>query len=252
MRAQLLLVAGVIVCFSFGSVAKAQDLLPTDNGIYEYHKAPEYRESESHPLRILAYVLHGPGWLLREGIFRPFSAFASSTPFTRSFLGYRDPFDYREAKCFNRSDSEPDCHLIPPLSQIGASATMGDGSAGGKLNEEVATKQVFIPDVAFEFDKSSLNALGRGRVRQIAQLLSSVPSLKVSVEGHTDGKGSDKYNEALGERRANTVIKELTDLGVDPARMSPVSLGKNKPIFTENTDWADAVNRRVQFTVQGG
>ena len=56
---------------------------------------------------------------------------------------------------------------------------------------------------------------------------------------------------ALGQRRAEAVIKELTDLGVDGTRISPISYGEGKPVFTEEEDWARAVNRRVQFSVAG-
>ena len=116
----------------------------------------------------------------------------------------------------------------------------------------LSERQVFFPDVAFDFDKSSLNDLGRGRVRQIAELLADVPDLQIVVEGHTDFMGSDEYNMGLGERRATTVMNELAELGIDPARMSTVSYGESRPIFTEEEDWARAVNRRAQFTVHGG
>ena len=69
----------------------AQEVLPYDNGLEDYHPTPRYRESESHPLRIVAYALHPIGWVLREVIFRPLSYFASSTPETRSVMGYREP-----------------------------------------------------------------------------------------------------------------------------------------------------------------
>ena len=112
-------------------------------------------------------------------------------------------------------------------------------------------RQVFFPSVNFDFNKSSLNDLGKGKVRQIAQLLASVPNLQVVVEGHTDFKGTDEYNQNLGQQRAQAVLDELSQLGVDPARLSPLSLGESKPIFTEEEDWARAVNRRVQFSVKG-
>ncbi|MCB0325425.1 MAG: OmpA family protein [Bdellovibrionales bacterium] len=231
--------------------ANAQDLLPRDNGIYSYHRAPRYRESESHPIRILAYLVHPIGWVAREGVFRPLSAFTSSTTFTRSFFGYREPFDFREPECFSSSDAVPDCRQVPPYTNIGGGPRdqiIGGAEEGSLVPGE---RQVFFPDVNFEFDKASLNDLGKGRVRQIAQLLASVPSLKVVIEGHADFKGTDEYNMSLGERRAQSVIAELTELGIDPNRLSPISYGEGKPIFTEEEDWARAVNRRVQFSVGG-
>ncbi len=249
MRAKLFALIFCATAFGYvGSVA-AQDVLPRDNGIFTYHRSPRYRESESHPLRVMAYIIHPIGWIAREAIFRPFSYLASSTTFTRSFMGYREPFDYREPLCFMNGDDVPDCHKLSPYSQLmGKDADMGDGGEGSMMGGE---RQVFFPDVNFDFDKSGLNDLGKGRVRQISQLLASVPSLKVVVEGHTDYKGTDEYNNRLGERRAQSVIKELNDLGIDSARMSPISYGESKPIFTEEADWARAVNRRTQFSVAG-
>ena len=240
------------------SVAAAQDLLPRDNGIFTYHKPPRWRESESHPLRTIAYLTHWVGWTAREAIYRPFSYFAASTPFTRSFLGYREPFDFRETVCFSSSGAIPDCRKVSPYTNIGGAGInlpsvvdTGDGMGTEAAVVAGGDRQVFFPDINFEFDRADLTDLGRGRVRQIAQLLGSVPSLVVVIEGHADYKGSDEYNMSLGERRAQAVVNELSGLGIDPARLSGISYGESKPIFTEEEDWARAVNRRVQFSVQG-
>lgn len=96
----------------------AQERLPMDSSegeFGEYHPSPAYRESESHPLRILAYIVHPIGWLAREVIFRPLSYFASSTPETRAISGYREPHDFRRPSCFSRSDSIPDCRQVKPF-----------------------------------------------------------------------------------------------------------------------------------------
>ncbi len=113
----------LILIVLFGAVlretlALAQERLPADSsaGEYgEYHPSPAYRESESHPLRILAYIVHPIGWLAREVFFRPFSYFASSTPETRAIMGYREPHDFRKPSCFSRSDSAPDCRQVKPF-----------------------------------------------------------------------------------------------------------------------------------------
>ena len=112
---------------------------------------------------------------------------------------------------------------------------MGEGEA-----------HVYFPDVNFDFDKYGLNDLGRGRVRQIAGLLEKVPELNIVLQGHADYKGSDEYNQALGMNRADAVQQELVAMGVDPARLSTVSFGESQPVFSEEEDWARAVNRRVE------
>ena len=228
------------------SLSYAQEELPRDNGIISDHRAPRWRESEEHPLRILAYVLHPIGWVAREAIFRPLSAFAASTETTRSVMGFREPFDYRESSCFSTSHDYPSCKETAPLKEIIKSEGMGNSDGEGE-----ASRQVFFPDVNFDFNKSSLNNLGVARVKQMAALLQSVPEMNVVVEGHTDFKGSDQYNVKLGEKRAAAVIKELASQGVEAGRLSPISYGESKPLYTEETDWARAANRRVQFNVKG-
>ena len=239
-------VAGVSALLGGAAVASAQDLLPRDNGLATYHESPRWRESEEHPLRVLGYVLHPIGWVAREAVFRPLSYAIGSSETSRSVFGFREPFDYREPQCFS-AIGVPDCRKMSPMNQLGGREEEAVSDGGMAVGE----RQVYFPDVNFDFNKSTLNDLGKGRVRQISQLLASVPSLKVVVEGHTDYKGSDDYNVKLGQSRAESVAKELSELGVDPARMSPLSMGESKPVFTEEEDWARAVNRRVQFSVKG-
>ena len=224
----------------------AQDVLPHDNGMATYHTSPRYRESESHPLRIFGYVIHPIGWLAREVLFRPFSYFASSTETTRSVFGYREPYDYRQPECFSADDSVPDCRAYPPYNY---------DMIGGDMEPEVVAsapvRQVYFPDVAFDFDVRKLNDLGEGRTRQIARLLDEAPGLHIVLEGHTDYKGTDKYNEKLGMDRAEAVRKKLVGLGIGSDRLSTVTFGESQPIFAEQTDWARAVNRRVSVQVPG-
>jgi outer membrane protein OmpA-like peptidoglycan-associated protein len=246
MKGKKILLSCALAIVGATSAASAQDILPEDNGIWTYHTPPRWRESEAHPLRVAAYIVHPVGWALREAIFRPWSYFAGSTKLTRSVFGFREPFDYRKPICFVGSDEIPDCHKLAPLANLGGPEGEDDGSL-----MQTTQEQVVFPDIAFDFDKSHLNELGRGRVRQVAKLLQSVPSINVVVEGHTDIIGTEAYNMKLGERRAQTVIKELTELGIDPKRMSPISYGEARPVFTETDAWARAVNRRVQFSIQG-
>ena len=234
----------VIVALS-GAVAQAQDVLPHDNGLATYHTSPRWRESESHPLRIAAYVLHPIGWVAREVIFRPLSWFASSTETTRSVMGFREPFDYRQPECFSADDSAPDCRSVLPFNYD--SGTKEEPAIGSTIGE----RQVYFPDVNFDFDVRKLNQLGKGKVRQVAGMLNKEPGVKVVLEGHTDYMGSDTYNDKLGMDRAEAVRQELVGMGVSAERLSSVSFGKTKPLFTEKEDWARALNRRVEVQVGG-
>lgn len=234
------------VCVMFGGLALAQDVLPRDNGLGTYHTSPRYRESESHPLRIVAYALHPVGWVLREGIFRPLSYFASSTETRRSVMGYREPYDYREPECFSADDSVPDCHAMTPFNYDNVGAPSG-GTGGEEAAAMVGSREVFFPDVNFDFDVRKLNDLGRGQTHRIAQMLKNQGGeVHIVLQGHTDYIGSDKYNEKLGMDRADAVRQELIALGVSPERLSTVTFGKTQPIFPEQENWARAVNRRVE------
>jgi outer membrane protein OmpA-like peptidoglycan-associated protein len=222
------------------SVCVAQDLLPADNGLATYHTQPRYRESESHPLRIVAYALHPVGWVAREVIFRPLSYFASSSEITRSVMGYREPYDYRQPECFSADDSVPDCRSVVPFNYDSVPAA---GAASDRA--------VYFPDVNFDFDKRALNALGKARARTISQLLEKQGGLKVVLQGHTDFYGSDEYNMKLGMDRAEAVRKELVSAGIPAERLSTVSFGESQPLFQEKEDWARAANRRVEVQPEG-
>lgn len=240
--------------FSAGSsVALAQDSLPADNGLATYHSHPRYRESESHPLRILGYVLHPVGWLAREAFTRPLSYLAGSTETTRSVFGYREPYDFRTPECFAADESVPDCRSVSPFNYEGPSSNFGGSPsvdevvADGKTDTAaLSQRSVYFPDVNFDFNKRVLNDLGKGQVRRIADAIKSKGPVQVVLQGHTDFIGSDSYNEKLGMDRAEAVRTELVSLGVSGDQLSTVTFGKTQPIFPDQTDWARAVNRRVE------
>lgn len=244
---KLVMYAGLVACVSgFPFVAQAQDVLPHDNGLATYHTSPRYRESESHPLRILGYILHPIGWVAREVVFRPISYFASSTEVTRSVMGYREPYDYRQPECFSADDSVPDCRTITPFNyEMNQVAPVGDESLGDTAAVHTTGSYVYMPDVNFDFNRRNLNDLGQGKSRQIAQLLREKGNVKVVLQGHADYVGSDQYNEKLGMDRAEAVRQELVALGIPTEQLSTVTFGESQPVFSEQTDWARAVNRRV-------
>jgi outer membrane protein OmpA-like peptidoglycan-associated protein len=115
----------------------------------------------------------------------------------------------------------------------------------------ITVERIVFSDIAFDFDKATLTDLGKGRVYLVAQKLKENKSIKVVVEGHTDFIGTDEYNQSLGLRRSNAVREELTRLGISADRMSTVSYGESKPLLDMKTDWARAVNRRVEFEISG-
>jgi outer membrane protein OmpA-like peptidoglycan-associated protein len=112
------------------------------------------------------------------------------------------------------------------------------------------TKKIVLRGVNFDFDKSTLRPDAIPTLDEAARALQAESGLQVSVEGHTDSRGTDAYNDALSLRRANTVRRYLADHGVDAGRLSVVGHGESKPVASNDTDDGRAQNRRVELLVK--
>ena len=106
-----------------------------------------------------------------------------------------------------------------------------------------------LTDVFFDYDKSDVKDEGRAALQKNAEWLRRWPSVKVTVEGHCDSRGTPEYNLALGERRANTVRSYLASLGVPADRIVVVSKGKEQPFCNEENEGCWSQNRRGHFIV---
>ena len=102
--------------------------------------------------------------------------------------------------------------------------------------------------VYFDYDDyTNVRAQGRQLIREHALYLQANPRVKVSVEGHTDERGSGEYNIALGERRANTVRNLLLAYGAPADSLSTISYGEERPALQGSTERAYSKNRRVEI-----
>lgn len=99
--------------------------------------------------------------------------------------------------------------------------------------------------IFFAFDNSTISADYEDMLAAHADYLSSNPSVKVTIEGYADERGTPEYNIALGERRAEAVEKYLQALGVQASQMSIVSYGEEKPLVLGQSQQAYAKNRRA-------
>lgn len=106
-----------------------------------------------------------------------------------------------------------------------------------------------LKTVHFEFDSFLLSQENRDILSGNADYLLKRYKDKVVLEGHCDERGSDEYNLALGENRANAVRNYLLTLGVPAGQLSIVSYGEEKPADNGHTEEAWAKNRRVDFTL---
>lgn len=109
---------------------------------------------------------------------------------------------------------------------------------------------VITEKIMFEYDKAVIQAESFGLCDEIVDVIQKNPRIKkISIEGHTDGDGSAKYNKKLSQKRADAVMKYFTDKGVDAARLQAVGHGEDKPIGDNATDEGKEKNRRVEFLI---
>ena len=106
-----------------------------------------------------------------------------------------------------------------------------------------------LKEIHFEFNKSDIRESDKAILVAIAEFMKANPQAKVIVDGNCDERGTVEYNLALGERRAHAAMAYVVGLGVNPARLSTVSYGKEKPLCTEATETCWGRNRRAHFTL---
>ena len=106
-----------------------------------------------------------------------------------------------------------------------------------------------LKTIFFDFDSSRLSSAGKATLEKNAMWLKGFGLVDIQVEGHSDERGGQQYNLALGERRAKAVKDYLTALGVASARVSVISIGKERPNAFGHDDEAWSKNRRANFVV---
>ncbi|MGH7357589.1 MAG: OmpA family protein, partial [Candidatus Rokuibacteriota bacterium] len=140
--------------------------------------------------------------------------------------------------------------------------TVGLEAALEDLGAEVTETEIRIDlsaDVLFDFDSAEVKQEAEPSLRKVATVLEGKPGAQVSIEGHTDGKGADDYNQTLSEQRAVSVKEWLvTNAQVDGADITTRGWGETKPVAPNaKTDGSDdpegrAKNRRVEIVVRTG
>lgn len=106
-----------------------------------------------------------------------------------------------------------------------------------------------LEPVLFDVDKSTIRPEYEPVLRRNVEWLRRNPKAVVRLEGHADERGSQKYNLALGERRAQTVFRAMVRLGAQPRQMRILSFGEERPLASSRGEEAYSKNRRVEFTL---
>src|ERR1051326_1253177 len=115
----------------------------------------------------------------------------------------------------------------------------------------VAQQRGYIADAFFAYDESTLSADAQSALSTSANWLKKNPQYNLLIEGHCDERGTEQYNLALGDRRANTAKEYLATLGVDSARIRTVSYGEERPFGPGHDESAWAKNRRDHLVLVG-
>lgn len=137
-------------------------------------------------------------------------------------------------------------------------------------------KPQVVENIFYDFDKATLRPESKKALDEMAQMLKDNPHVAIEMASHTDRKGSDKYNEGLSQRRAQSVVDYLVAAGVERERLQPHGYGESRPktvtkriarlypqfkegdvlneefikgLSPENQDAADQINRRTEFQV---
>ena len=106
--------------------------------------------------------------------------------------------------------------------------------------------------VNFDFDKSTVRQADVADLQKAIDFVKKYPGYEISIEGHTDSRGSDKYNQALSERRAAAVKEYLLKHGMIDTHKDNIKtkgFGESKPVATNTTDEGRFENRRVEILV---
>jgi len=139
--------------------------------------------------------------------------------------------------------------------QGGYDASTADQSNAGDKTLDSSTaigdsNIVLNKDIFFEFDKATLTPEAIERLTKNGQWLRSNSDVAITIEGHCDERGTNAYNLALGERRAESVKMFLTGLGIEQSRLATISYGEERPLDLGHGETSWSRNRRAHFLIR--
>ncbi len=166
-------------------------------------------------------------------------------------LGFAIPFSPKVAPVVAKAEPKP----APVAAPVAPKDSDMDGvyddkdkcpntPKGTVVDVDGCTKIIRL-HVKFDFDKSVVKPAFMPEIQKVADFMKQNPGYSVVLEGHTDSKGSDAYNQKLSDSRAKAVAKALANLGVPAAKVTTEAYGESKPVATNDTEAGRAENRRV-------
>ena len=126
--------------------------------------------------------------------------------------------------------------------------TTGDGLPDIDIENLLFSRDTGLRTIYFDFDSSALRPDAIRDLNYNADLMKQAPNAIIQIEGHTDERGTQEYNLALGERRAQSVREYLIRMGVSGNRLITISYGEEAPAVLGSNEAAWAQNRRAEFS----
>ncbi len=120
------------------------------------------------------------------------------------------------------------------------------------LSIEELNRKGYLKDAFFDYNRYEIRQDQRDTLEKDAAWLREHPTVKITVEGHCDERGTAQYNMALGQQRAQAVKDYLVGLGIDSSRIQIISYGNERPFAVGHDEKAWAQNRRDHFLVTAG
>jgi OOP family OmpA-OmpF porin len=139
----------------------------------------------------------------------------------------------------------------PATAAAGCDGFLAPKAAAPAQSSVTQSKITLQADTLYDFDKATLKAEGQATLDKIARDLSKIKLEVIIAVGNTDSVGTDAYNMALGQRRAQSVKAYLVSKGVDGSRIYTESKGKSNPVASNATAEGRAKNRRTDIEVVG-
>jgi peptidoglycan-associated lipoprotein len=130
-----------------------------------------------------------------------------------------------------QSPTVKESEMAPPGSSISATSTS-------------------LEMIHFDYDKATIRPDAKATLEKHAKWLQANPKAKIQIQGHCDERGTNEYNLALGERRAQTTKRFLTAMGIDGRRLDTISYGEERPTCIEHNESCYGKNRRAEFIVE--
>ena len=150
---------------------------------------------------------------------------------------------------------EPQMPVTPAERPV--TTPVDDGSAAREAAEAARraiemARSVLLQTIYFDYDSDELRSDSRAVLDDKLRVLNANPTLRVRIDGHTDERGTDQYNLALGRRRADQAKRYLMDRGIDASRIETTSYGRERPAVQGTNEDAWSQNRRGEFQIVAG